>query len=473
MTTLYIDCSYTYKHSINTGIQRVVRNLARHAPQIAARKGFVVKLVALQNGEFVEITLDQFRPPEIGGLWKRRALKNLRVTVITAITRLRAWLDGLSVAPGWKDFVNAPYTRFGLARCVLFPLLLANSLVKVFAITPEHSTPPEPAWSGNSNLSSDILLLADSNWDFADSWSAVKAFQTAGGYVANVIYDLIPLSNPEFCEAFLTKSFARWINDGIGHVNYYICISRSTEVALCAFLQEANASAPTGHFYLGSDLDLKEVDGIVSPKVVDIVGRNAPIFLVVGSLEPRKNIQFVLDAFEHVWSRNPVAKLVLVGHNTWRVDALLDRIEHHALYGSSLFWIRDATDTDLDYLYENATGLIFASMIEGFGLPIVEAMQRGLPVLCSDIPVFREIADGKAHFFSLTSTDDLTLSIHRSVAEFGASGQLVRTPQPWPSWYECTEILLDKLQTQFRMDRDTKTCPIARSSSNQYIENSI
>lgn len=464
MPTIYIDCSATYKHLINTGIQRVVRNVARHAPEIAARNGYSVKLLAIRDGEYSEISLTQFQAPKIGALWQRRTGQYLRIKVLSSINGMRHYLSALFDAPAWKDFINAPYYRFGLARCVLYPVLLARSLI---TRTPDCTIDDKQTsrlWSATDDLSEDILLLPDSGWDRADSWSAARRFKQQGGYIAAVIYDLIPLSHPQFYEPYLVAAFANWIKESVPCVDFYICISSSTEVALRTFLLNSHGTARTDYFHLGSDLDLSSPAGNPSHRLEKIVAGGTPIFLVVGSLEPRKNLAFVLDAFERAWKQNPGVKLVVVGHNTWMVDELIKRIQHHPLIDSRLFWIRNASDTDLEYLYQNATALIFASVIEGFGLPIVEAMQRGLPVLCSDIPVFREIADGKARFFSLESTDELTQAIQQAAEENAALQRPGRTPYQWLSWNESTSLLLNKIHAQFLLDRKNRGAAIHPAS---------
>ena len=446
----------------------MVRNIARHASTVAASNGYVVKLVAIRDGRYSEISLSNFQPPRIGALWQHRTGEHLRKRALSTINWLRHRLDTLSDAPAWRDFINAPFHRFGLARCVLYPFLLARALVQRMRSAKTGVQAPR-LWGATDDLSHDILLLADSSWDFADSWAATQEFRGQGGYIASVIYDLIPLSHPQFYDPFLVNIFSNWINKSVDFVDFYICISRSTEDALGTFLHGQKKNNLTGHFHLGSDLDLRDKEGSPSHTVAKIVAGASPIFLVVGSLEPRKNIEFVLDAFERAWQEDSNAKLVLVGHNTWKVDALLERIQRHPLLGARLFWVRDASDTDLEYLYQNATALVFASMIEGFGLPIVEAMQRGLPVLCSDIPVFREIADGKASFFSLDTTDELVHSIRSAMEEHATLLQPGRTLHRWLSWSESTDILLNKIHAQYLIDRKNQSAETRLESSIQDV----
>ena len=71
-------------------------------------------------------------------------------------------------------------------------------------------------------------------------------------------------------------------------------------------------------------------------------------------------------------------------------------LHEHVEQGKRLFWFEDASDAELDFLYSRAKGLVLASFAEGFGLPIVEGFAAGVPVLASDIPVFREVGAAAA-----------------------------------------------------------------------------
>jgi glycosyltransferase involved in cell wall biosynthesis len=114
----------------------------------------------------------------------------------------------------------------------------------------------------------------------------------------------------------------------------------------------------------------------------------APTALYVGNARPHKNLGMLIGAFEaprlHGW------RLVLAGVARGQIPAALP---------ASIDVRPDVTDGELAQLYAEATVLVHASRIEGFGLPIVEAMARGVQVVCSDIPVFREVAGPAARYF--------------------------------------------------------------------------
>jgi alpha-1,2-rhamnosyltransferase len=196
-------------------------------------------------------------------------------------------------------------------------------------------------------------------------------------------------------------------------------------------------------FYLGSELDFVNPDQRPSEAVLAVFDVPEHVFIVVGSIEPRKNHGYIVDAFEQYWATGGTARLVVIGRHGWRNEAVMARMARHEFASERLFLMRDMTDSELDYAYRNASALVIASQAEGFGLPVVEAFQRGLPVLCSDIPVFREIAEGRAVFFSLSDPASLADAVVAFCAGHDVAARGMRDEQPWLTWRESTEQLMD------------------------------
>lgn len=140
---------------------------------------------------------------------------------------------------------------------------------------------------------------------------------------------------------------------------------------------------------------------------------------MVGTIDIRKNHLFVLNAFEQLWSQGIDVALCIAGKIGWKVDPFLAKLQNHPERDKRLFFINTPTDAELAQLYTKAYCLIFASMDEGFGLPIVEAAHYKVPLLLSDIIIFREIAGQHARYFSLEDKSFLVEAIvdfHRDVA---------------------------------------------------------
>ena len=110
---------------------------------------------------------------------------------------------------------------------------------------------------------------------------------------------------------------------------------------------------------------------------------------MVGTIEPRKGHAVALTAFEKLWDEGSADELWIAGRRGWHVENLVERIKRHPQYNRKLRWVDSPNDDQLGSLYRQAAAVILASYAEGFGLPIVEAMRFGKPVIVSDLPVFR------------------------------------------------------------------------------------
>lgn len=121
-------------------------------------------------------------------------------------------------------------------------------------------------------------------------------------------------------------------------------------------------------------------------------------FLFVGTLQPRKNVERLLDAYLAL----PAAvraerQLVIVGHAGARSEALLQRIAAAARNGADVVWLNRLTDSiQLRDVYAGAGVFVFVSLYEGFGIPVVEAFASGVPVVCSNTTSLPEVAGGAA-----------------------------------------------------------------------------
>jgi glycosyltransferase involved in cell wall biosynthesis len=124
-------------------------------------------------------------------------------------------------------------------------------------------------------------------------------------------------------------------------------------------------------------------------------GVRRPYFLCVGTLEPRKNVPRVLRAFARVADALPEHILVLVGARGWKCAEVFEEIGRPALAGR-LRVLDYVPEADLPSLYGHATALVYASLYEGFGFPVVEAMACGTPVLTSRGSSLEEIGEGAA-----------------------------------------------------------------------------
>ncbi|MEM8119924.1 glycosyltransferase, partial [Morganella morganii] len=112
----------------------------------------------------------------------------------------------------------------------------------------------------------------------------------------------------------------------------------------------------------------------VEPDLLRMFKAKAPVFLMVSTIEPRKNHGYLLDAFERAWAQGSQARLCIAGRIGWKCEALVERVRQHPELNKRLFMFNDLSDKSLEYAYSHAASLVFPSYVEGFGLPLVEAM---------------------------------------------------------------------------------------------------
>lgn len=434
---LFIDCTDTYLHGHNTGIQRVVRNYAVHGQRLANRMDAECVLVVQRNGRFVQIRgLDD---PS----YKNRT-NVLRQKLDELYLRFTHWAAHASTSTGLKRFLLAQRYEFGLAKILFFPFEVAGKLREKCTATKKISEPGV----GLSVSDGDILLLAELSWS-GKVWEAALAMKIRGARLVVVAYDVIPLSHPQFFHPQFVRRFSEWMQKVWAEADLVLCISEFTRQSVLNYGAKLCPAPPprTDVVCLGYDVAEPVTSEIQHSKLARVVSDPRPVFLCVGTIEPRKNHAILLDAFERRWSDDSPVRLVLIGRYGWLCEALIKRIRAHPRFGRELHWFDDVNDQDLMLTYARVTALVYPTLVEGFGLPLVEALAHGTPVLASDIPVFRELASRHVQFFDPRDAVQLAGLIEKMESNRGAHTPAGSQRFRWPSWEDSTWQMLQKLTT--------------------------
>ena len=296
----------------------------------------------------------------------------------------------------------------------------------------------------------DLLLLLDSPF-YLPIWAAVKRAKSRGAAVGTIIYDLIPITHPRYVPQPLDQAVKGWLEGVIDNSDFVLTISRTIadefENFIRSYRPRAGKEMIIDTFPPGSDLDelgrgekvRKELE-----QVFDMAGKGN-VYLTVGTIAPHKNHKCLLDAFEELWRESLKVRVCLAGKIGWFCDELVERIRTHPRYGRRLFMFNDLSDTELDYSYRSARALISPSFVEGFGLPLIEGLRYGLPVLASDIPVHREAGGEFCAYFD--PTRPATLKKMVMAIEKGEKLPGVRPPEEYQpqDWKRSCRDLLGKV----------------------------
>ena len=137
-----------------------------------------------------------------------------------------------------------------------------------------------------------------------------------------------------------------------------------------------------------------------------------PYLLYVGNAYPHKNLERLLQAFSVVLKKNPNLSLILVGKIDYFYNRLQDKVKELNLENKVIFTGR-VSDKMLNDLYKNALVYVFPSVSEGFGLPGLEAMKQGLPVVCSSQGPLPEIYEQAAAYFNGEDINEIAQTVLR------------------------------------------------------------
>lgn len=282
-----------------------------------------------------------------------------------------------------------------------------------------------------------------------------QSWRDRGVGIYFTVHDLLPVLRPDIFPAEIAPMHATWLRSIAACADGLVCVSKTVAAELKAWLGtqdvERKRSLAIGYNYSGADLDVCSTRAEQSPADLSLLESltDDPVVLMVATVEPRKGHALALDAFELLWRQGSSAHLVIVGKQGWMADSLAKRVRMHGEFGKRLHWLDGISDAYLDRLYEAADVLLAASEGEGFGLPLIEAARRGLPIIARDIPVFREVAGNAALFFEEATAIGLAQVLDSWFA-LNAAGNVPPAEQiKWSSWRQ-SAITLGEMITNHR-----------------------
>ncbi|MCW5851726.1 MAG: glycosyltransferase family 4 protein [Anaerolineae bacterium] len=175
-----------------------------------------------------------------------------------------------------------------------------------------------------------------------------------------------------------------------------------------------------------------------------------PFILAVGNLQPRKNLARLLEAYTRVRATSGVGhKLVIVGKAQWQESQIFEAVRRLGLDHEVIF-TGYVPDEDLVRLYNAATVFVYPSLYEGFGLPPLEAMACGTPVIASNVGAIREVVADGGLLVSPTNVDELAAALVRVAGEVGLRAELVERGRQRAkdfSWLRTAETTLAVYET--------------------------
>ncbi|MDY7573978.1 glycosyltransferase family 1 protein [Actimicrobium sp. CCI2.3] len=260
-----------------------------------------------------------------------------------------------------------------------------------------------------------------------------------------LVHDLIPISHPEYCRAGELARHEIRMNNVLRLAQGVIANSQATLDALKDFARKTDQPTPP------AVVALLAAPVFAAPSPVRPVA--GPYFVIVSTIEPRKNHWLLLQLWrrlvEQMGANAP--KLVVIGQRGWECENVVDLLERCELLRDVVTELPACSDADLSTYLHHAQALLFPSFAEGYGMPLVEALSHGVPVIASDLPAFREIAGDIPDYrdpldalgwmacieaYTRTDSAERTAQLNR-IARF--------VPPTWSAHFQLVEGLMERL----------------------------
>lgn len=295
-----------------------------------------------------------------------------------------------------------------------------------------------------------VLLEIDGVWHSTKNRAFLyPVLSEQGVKIINWIYDVIPITDPVYSHESTVMNYLVYFGAVLKYSSLIIANAQATVEHIKRIAGELQLAVPESTVIpLGADFGgakkKENTDAVnIQAETKKAIGAGRYI-LMVGTIEPRKNHAYLLDALDAGLAVN----VVFAGRQGWNVEKLVDRMKSHPKKEKQFFWINNASDADIDELYRNAYYVVFPTKNEGYGLPVVEAIQRGVPVIGSDIPVVREVGKEYISYVDNTRPEELVDLIKNAMDNEEKYAEAREKLKDYVAyrWDDCVNALCEKLE---------------------------
>lgn len=422
--TLFIDVTHTVHYTFNSGIQRVVRTL------VTAMKnnGASFELIKFDlDGQPILLT-----PHEVDKFynWDKHihSASTARLNALDSTARaIGPIIRGLVPNSVW-NFAKKFYFRFKARLSAQSSVLSSSTSIEVL------------------DLRNKKLLLPE----VVTETERINAVTVLSKYynvsVSTVLYDLIPITHPEYCT--VGYDFVHYLRI-FRSIDKVFSISKHSENELNRIMnivpREVKSPLKLETIYLGGDFDF-----VKNAPVVPVSEKKT--ILMVARFEPRKNIRRVLVAIKKLFEESQNFKFVLVGNPGWLQENIIADLDMLKAKGYDIEYHMRIPDAELIAWYQKAHFTVFCSITEGFGLPIIESVLMGKPCITTNNGSQAEVGNliGGCDLVDPFDANDIYDKIKRMLTdESHYQTKVLQTKSAkWPSWADYAKQVQASLDTK-------------------------
>ena len=256
------------------------------------------------------------------------------------------------------------------------------------------------------------------------------------GKMVVTVHDMTVAKYPQLCPPQLVEWFALGVKRLEDMQPAVIAISKSTKNDVLKYTAIPEEKIQVVHNgFTGNYFDER-----ISPAILKQMGINFPYLLYVGGIGGQKNVERIVKAFELAADKIPDVKLIIAGKAEPVIgEAEVSRIKQNPYFGSRIIAPGYVTEEQKYALYAGAVCFVFPSLYEGFGLPVLEAMDCGCPVITSDVSSLPEVAGNAAVLVDPYNIEQLAYEMERVV-----NSESLRNELRQKGFEQCKKFSWDK-----------------------------
>lgn len=233
-----------------------------------------------------------------------------------------------------------------------------------------------------------------------------------------LIADMSFKKYPQFTERKNLNFLNRNVGTAIKRSDRIITISENAKKEICDFYKVPSEKVDV--VYPGCPKSIKKIDDLdLIEELKNKLGVEKKYILFVGTLEPRKNLKRLVEAYDLLGDKlKQEYQLVLCGGKGWYYDEIFDIVREHQLEKHIIF-TGYASESDLSLWYSGASALVYPSFYEGFGIPVLEAFTCGIPVVCSNTSSLPEVGGDAVVYCDPNNIENIRDSIKNILEDDG------------------------------------------------------
>ena len=316
----------------------------------------------------------------------------------------------------------------------------------------------------------DILLVLGSPWSHPDYAQLIRTQRSRGLKFALLVYDLIPIRRPEWCDRGLVRVFRAWFDSVFPLCDQVFAISQATAADVELYTRERRLELPGPVIPIPIGTSFGAADGSTPPVRTSRLPVPGSYALIVSTIEARKNHLLLFRVWRRMLEELParsIPTLVFAGRVGWLVDDLMRQIANTNNLDGKLILVENPTDAELMSLYEGCQFTLFPSFFEGWGLPVTESLALGKPCLTSDRTSLPEAGGKLARRFDPDNLHDAYRTIREVIddpaglAEWEAQVRREFKPVPWSATADALLTALNHPMAS--VEEESDVTPLIRS----------